>query len=207
MIGESVAFLKRPGREVIYDAEHFFDGYRPRPGYALATLEPPPPAGADWLVLCDTNGGDAARCRARARVPTSASGSRRPSASTRTTTRGSPWPTRSPRCGPAALQVQGTINGYGERCGNLDLVPLVATLQLKLGIPGARPPTRCRRLTEVSPVRGRGGQPASRSPRAVRRTERVRPQGRHPRRRRSRRCRRAISTSIPRRSATRCAWW
>ena len=57
MIGDSVAFLKENGREVVYDAEHFFDGYRADPAYALSTLEAAAAAGADWIVLCDTNGG------------------------------------------------------------------------------------------------------------------------------------------------------
>src|SRR6185503_10516971 len=57
MIADSVSFLKRAGREVVYDAEHFFDGYRADPDYALSTLRAAADAGADWITLCDTNGG------------------------------------------------------------------------------------------------------------------------------------------------------
>ena len=57
MIRESVHFFKEQGREVVYDAEHFFDGYKANPVYALQTLEAASKAGADWIVLCDTNGG------------------------------------------------------------------------------------------------------------------------------------------------------
>ena len=128
-----MAFFKRLGREVIYDAEHFFDGYRLDPDYALDTLRAAAEAGADWLVLCDTNGGALPGRRRRAACTRSAAASRRRSASTPTTTPGWRWPTRWPRCAPGCVQVQGTINGYGERCGNIDLVPLIAKLQLKLG--------------------------------------------------------------------------
>ena len=57
MIGDSVAFLKKQGSEVVYDAEHFFDGFRADRGYALATIKAAADAGADWIALCDTNGG------------------------------------------------------------------------------------------------------------------------------------------------------
>jgi len=78
------------------------------------------------------------------------------------------------------VQVQGTINGYGERCGNLDLVPLIATLQLKLGYEVLSPEALAAAHRGLR-LRGGRGQPAPRSPRALRRPERVRPQGRHPR--------------------------
>ena len=148
MVGESVAFLKRLGREVVYDAEHFFDGWRLDPGYALATLAAAAEAGADCLVLCDTNGGELPdvvadrvhEIRARLQTPLGI------------------HPHNDAGLGVAnglaavragCVQVQGTINGYGERCGNLDLVPLIATLQLKLGYEILAPES-LRRLTEVS---------------------------------------------------------
>ncbi len=205
MIGESVAFLKAAGREVIYDAEHFFDGYDLDPEYALATLDAAAAAGADCLVLCDTNGGalpDAVReriCLVRDRLRT-------PVGIHPHNDSGLAVANALAAVQAGAVQVQGTINGYGERCGNLDLIPLVATLQLKAGIP-VLDPDALSRLTEVSQLRGRSGEPASGSPRAVRRTERVRAQGRDPRRRHREGAARAISTSILRRSATRCAWW
>ena len=148
MIGESVAFMKRQDREVVYDAEHFFDGRRLDPGYALETLAAAAEAGADWLVLCDTNGGELPElvadrvCEARDRFavpvgihPHNDAGLAVANA------------LAAVRAG--STQVQGTFNGYGERCGNLDLVPLVATLQLKLDT-AVLPPASLRRLTEVS---------------------------------------------------------
>ena len=132
--------FKRRGKEVVYDAEHFFDGYRLDPAYALATLRAAADAGADWLVLCDTNGGSAARSTWRGSCAWSrARRSPRRSASTPTTTARWPWRTRWPPCRPGRRQVQGTINGYGERCGNMDLIPLIANLQLKLRLPCLAP--------------------------------------------------------------------
>ena len=126
MIGESVAFLKRQGHEVIYDAEHFFDGYRLDPAYALDTLAAAAEAGADCLVLCDTNGGELPDVVAervvevREQFP-AAVGIHPHNAAGLAVANG----LAAVRAG--CVQVQGTINGYGERCGNLDLVPLVAT--------------------------------------------------------------------------------
>ncbi len=148
MVGESVAWLKRLGREVVYDAEHFFDGYRLDPDYALATLTAAAEAGADCVVLCDTNGGElpeVVRDRVlelRGRLSVALGIHPHNDA-------GLAVANALAAVQAGCIQVQGTINGYGERCGNLDLVPLIATLQLKLG--------RCvlsdeslRRLTEVS---------------------------------------------------------
>jgi len=148
MIGESVAFFKRLGREVIYDAEHFFDGCRLDAAYALETLAAASTAGADCLVLCDTNGGElpdvvAARVHeVRGRLPT-------PVGIHPHNDAGLAVANGLAAVRAGCVQAQGTINGYGERCGNLDLVPLVATLQLKLGCP-VLPPESLRRLTEVS---------------------------------------------------------
>jgi len=132
LIGNTVDFLKRHGREVVYDAEHFFDGYKANPGYALKTLQAAKEAGADVLCLCDTNGGtvpqvvseivdivglrfsgtigihshndsDLAVANALAAVQA------------------------------GARHVQGCINGYGERCGNANLISVIANLELKLG--------------------------------------------------------------------------
>ena len=135
--------------EVVYDAEHFFDGYRADPAYALATLEAAARGGAETLVLCDTNGGtlpgDVAEVVARGPRERR----RRRSASTRTTTRAARSRTRSPRCAAGAIQVQGTINGYGERCGNANLCSMIADLELKLGL-RCLPEGHSGRLTEVS---------------------------------------------------------
>ncbi len=131
LISETVRFLKDHGKEVIYDAEHFFDGYNSKPEYALRTLEAAQEAGADVLVLCDTNGGtltgrlveivaevrrrfggvlgihthndsDVAVANAVAAVEA------------------------------GATHVQGCLNGYGERCGNANLASIIANLELKL---------------------------------------------------------------------------
>ncbi len=148
MIGDSVAFFRQLGREVIYDAEHFFDGYRVDPGYALESLAAAAEAGAACLVLCDTNGGELPDVvservqEVRARLAPAVGIHPHNDAGL-----GVANGLAAVRAG--CTQVQGTINGYGERCGNLDLVPLVATLQLKLGYE-VLPPASLRRLTEVS---------------------------------------------------------
>jgi len=148
MIGDSVAFFKRLGREVIYDGEHFFDGYRLDPAYALDTLAAAAEAGADCLVLCDTNGGELPEVVAervhevRARFSTPIGIHPHDDAGLAVANG-----LAAVRAG--CVQAQGTINGYGERCGNLDLVPLIATLQLKLGC-DVLPSDALRRLTEVS---------------------------------------------------------
>ena len=148
MISESVAFLKRLGREVVYDAEHFFDGWRLDPEYALATLAAASEAGADCLVLCDTNGGELPDVVAervldvRGRLAT-------PIGIHPHNDAGLAVANGLAAVRAGCVQVQGTINGYGERCGNVDLVPLIATLQLKLGIE-VLPAASLRRLTEVS---------------------------------------------------------
>jgi 2-isopropylmalate synthase len=148
MIEESVAWLKAAGREVVYDAEHFFDGYDLDSAYALATLDAAAAAGADCLVLCDTNGGalpDAVReriCLVRDRQRT-------PVGIHPHNDAGLAVANALAAVQAGAVQVQGTINGYGERCGNLDLIALVATLQLKAGIP-VLDPDALSHLTEVS---------------------------------------------------------
>ena len=150
MIGESVGFFKQRGREVIYDAEHFFDGYRLDAGFALETLAAAAEAGADCLVLCDTNGGElpevvAARVReVRERFTT-------PIGIHPHNDAGLAVAVGLAAVQAGCVQVQGTINGYGERCGNLDLVPLVATLELKLG-QRILPAGSLARLAQVSHV-------------------------------------------------------
>lgn len=132
MIYDSIAYLKRAGLEVMLDAEHFFDGYKHNQEYALSVLTKAKEAGVDWIVMCDTNGGtlpheihsivdtvvqsvdvklgihthnDCELAVANALAAIDA----------------------------GARQVQGTINGYGERCGNTNLCSIIPTLQLKLG--------------------------------------------------------------------------
>jgi 2-isopropylmalate synthase len=152
MIGDSIRFLKRYGKEVVYDAEHFFDGYKANPEYAMLTLRVAAESGADVVVMCDTNGGAL------------------------------PWevtkiviqvleqvyaPFGVPigihahddgGCGVAnslaavragAVHVQGTINGYGERVGNANLITIIPDLQLKMG-KRCVPPSSLAKITELS---------------------------------------------------------
>ncbi|MEX2598396.1 MAG: citramalate synthase [Dehalococcoidia bacterium] len=132
MIRESVEYLRAQGRRVFFDAEHFFDGYRENPEYALACVRTAAEAGAEYVILCDTNGGslpvdvfsvvskvcegvDAGigiHCHNDADVAVANS-------------------IAAVQAG--ATQVQGTINGYGERCGNANLLSVIANLKLKLG--------------------------------------------------------------------------
>lgn len=153
MIGESVAYLKGHGKEVVYDGEHFFDGYRLDPEYALATLRAAAEGGADWVVLCDTNGGslpdDVAGITRSVREELAAAGFATPVGVHTHNDSGLAVANAMAAVGAGATQVQGTINGYGERCGNMDLVPLIANLQLKLGY-DCLTPRQLSRLTEVA---------------------------------------------------------
>lgn len=148
MIRDSVGFLKAEGRELIYDAEHFFDGFRANPDFALKTVLAAQDAGASLIALCDTNGG-----RLPEEIAAAVEAVRRElkipvgihchndcdlavANSLAAIDRG-------------ASQVQGTINGIGERCGNADLISVIANLAVKMGRdllqPGCLP-----RLTELS---------------------------------------------------------
>ena len=148
MIRESLAFLKSRGLTVIYDAEHFFDGFKANPAYALATLKAAAAGGASTVVLCDTNGGNlpaeiaAAVRRVREEISL-------------------PLGIHCHNDGELAVantlaaveagvtHVQGTINGYGERCGNANLCSLIPNLTLKCGYETI--PRQClAQLTELS---------------------------------------------------------
>ncbi len=167
MIGESVEFLARHS-ELLYDAEHFFDGYKANPKYAIETLRAAASAGAKWLVMCDTNGGtlpeeitaisSAARegladydvefgihCHNDCELAVANSLAAVDAGST---------------------QVQGTINGIGERCGNVDLIAIIANLALKkcgYTVLGGRPLTQLTELSrfvyETANLQWRGNQP------------------------------------------------
>ena len=133
MIGDSIAFLKSNDKEVVFDAEHFFDGYKANSEYALSTLQAATDAGADVLCLCDTNGGTfpdevftitqkvvehfncsiGIHCHNDCEMAVANS-------------------VAAVKAG--ATQVQGTINGIGERCGNANLCSIIPNLQLKLGL-------------------------------------------------------------------------
>lgn len=132
MIGDSVGYLKSHGREVVYDAEHFFDGYKNNAAYARKTLEAALAAGADWIVLCDTNGGTltheivAIVGEVSAFVPL-------PRMGVHVHNDGGVAVANSIAAVHAGVKmVQGTVNGFGERCGNADLIPIMANLQLKM---------------------------------------------------------------------------
>ncbi|AZK47998.1 citramalate synthase [Paenibacillus lentus] len=133
MIYDSIAYLKRQGMEVLFDAEHFFDGYKNNPEYALAVMRKAEEAGADWLVMCDTNGGTMPHevydivSNLASRVTTARLGIHTHNDCELAVANA----LNAVRAG--AEQVQGTMNGYGERCGNANLCSIIPNLQLKLG--------------------------------------------------------------------------
>ena len=135
MIADSVAFLVREGKRVIYDAEHFFDGFAEDPDYALECLRAAAQAGAETVTCCDTNGGtlpaDIALAIAQVVSALGPAGVRvgihcHDDA-------GCGVANSLAAVGQGATHVQGTMNGYGERCGNANLVTIIPNLQLKLG--------------------------------------------------------------------------
>jgi 2-isopropylmalate synthase len=148
MIADSVACCRQAGREVFYDAEHFFDGFRHNPEYALETLRAAERAGASVVILCDTNGGTlpdavAAAVEQARRHVTADLGIHCHNDSDVATANS------LAAVGRGATQVQGTINGIGERCGNADLVSVIASLAIKKGYEVLWPDS-LRRLTELS---------------------------------------------------------
>jgi 2-isopropylmalate synthase len=148
MIGDSVALMKSAGRQVIYDAEHFFDAFAANPEYALRTLWAAQDAGASVLSLCDTNGGTMPEFIARAVSAVKAKASARVGIHTHNDASLAVANAQAAiQCG--ADHVQGTINGVGERCGNMDLVPLIANLQLKYKLDCLKPGC-LQHLTDVS---------------------------------------------------------
>ena len=133
MVHDSLVFLKKHFAEVLFDAEHFFDGYKKNPTYALKVVQEAESAGADWVVLCDTNGGSlpsevAEGCaQVRKKISTrigihTHNDSELAVANTLVAVQA------------GVEQVQGTINGFGERCGNANLVSIIPNLKLKLGL-------------------------------------------------------------------------
>jgi 2-isopropylmalate synthase len=148
MIGDTVRYLKDQGKIVIYDAEHSFDGHADQPEYALATWQAAEKAGADYVVLCDTNGGRLPK--EIANVTAFAKSKLRCPIGIHT----------HDDCGfgvanaiagieGGATQVQGTINGIGERTGNCNLVSIMPTLELKMGL-RCLPPKSMPKLKELS---------------------------------------------------------
>ena len=139
MIRDTIEYLRSQGRKVVYDAEHWFDGYKHNPDYALLTLKTAIEAGAEWLVLCDTNGGTLPH--EISQTITEIVGSLPELKNDEGTTlgihthddAGTAVANAIAAVMSGATMVQGTINGYGERCGNANLCTLIPNLQLKLG--------------------------------------------------------------------------
>jgi 2-isopropylmalate synthase len=148
MISDTIRFLKQQGKEVVFDAEHFFDGYKANQDYAMQTLEAAASAGADTLCLCDTNGGTfpsdlfaitqevVSRFDAQIGIHCHNDSEMAVANSVAAVQAG-------------ATQVQGTINGIGERCGNANLCSIIPNLQLKLGME-CIPPENMEQLTSVA---------------------------------------------------------
>lgn len=134
MIADTVAYLKKHGREVLYDAEHFFDSFREAPEYSLKTIKAASDAGADLVVLCETNGG--ALPEFVEEVTQKAIAHLGKPVGIHTHNDGGVGVANALAAIRAgACQVQGTINGYGERVGNCNLVTVMPNLQIKMGIP------------------------------------------------------------------------
>jgi 2-isopropylmalate synthase len=149
MIAESVAFLVGEGKRVIYDAEHFFDGYRADPAYALRCVRAAAEAGAENVTLCDTNGSSLPVQVAEATAAVVAALAGTPVGIHTHDDAGCGVANTLVAVEAGARLVQGTMNGYGERCGNANLVTIVPTLELKMGRECIGP-QRLRRLTEVA---------------------------------------------------------
>jgi 2-isopropylmalate synthase len=148
MISDSVSFLKQHGREVIFDAEHFFDGFRAERSYALAAVHAAAQAGADWIVFCDTNGGNlpstvAEIVREAKRILTVPLGIHAHNDSDLAVANS------LAAVEAGCTMVQGTLNGWGERCGNANLISVIPALQLKMGL-DCIPEGNMERLTEIS---------------------------------------------------------
>ena len=146
MIADTVAHLKKHGREVLYDAEHFFDSYKEDPEYSIRTVKAARDAGADMVVLCDTNGGSLPEEIERVTaLVVKELGTAVGIHTHNDCGLGVANALAGVRAG--AVQVQGTINGYGERVGNCNLVSIIPNLQLKMGIPVAADLSQLRDLS------------------------------------------------------------
>ena len=150
MIGDSVRHARTKVDEVMFDAEHFFDGFKANPDYALRCIKAAYENGARWVVLCDTNGGtlphevEAIVRKVVDHVP----GHRLGIHCHNDTGNAIANSLMAVRAG--ARQVQGTLNGLGERCGNADLIAIAPNLQLKMGFETGMTPVDLTRLTHVS---------------------------------------------------------
>jgi 2-isopropylmalate synthase len=146
MIADTVAHLKKHGREVLYDAEHFFDSYKEDPEYSMRTVRAARDAGADMVVLCDTNGGSMPEEVERVTaIMVKELGCPVGIHTHNDSGLGVANALAAVRAG--AVQVQGTINGYGERVGNCNLVTIIPNLQLKMGLEVAPDLSQLRELS------------------------------------------------------------
>ncbi|MFM7575547.1 MAG: citramalate synthase, partial [Microcystaceae cyanobacterium] len=129
MIRDTIAYLRAAGRRVIYDAEHWFDGYQRNPGYALETLQVAQAAGAEWIVFCDTNGGtlpqEIQRIIQQVIPPLRQSNPTLQFGIHAHNDSGTAVANSLTAVLEGVNMVQGTINGYGERCGNANLCTLI----------------------------------------------------------------------------------
>jgi 2-isopropylmalate synthase len=132
MIGDSVRFFKEHGKEVVYDAEHFFDGYKDDPRYAMATLKAAQDSGADIVVLCDTNGGTMPGEVSRITADIMKQMKCAVGIHTHNDS-GVGVANALAAIEAGAVQVQGTVNGYGERTGNCNMTTVIPCLVLKMG--------------------------------------------------------------------------
>jgi len=150
MIEDSIAFLKETGKRVFFDAEHFFDGYKHDSSYALKTIEVAYNSGADAIILCDTNGGvlpheiDSIFSQVKMNLPPSYELGMHAHNDSGVAVANSLIAIRN-----GANHVQGTFNGYGERCGNANLCSVIPNLVFKMGI-HCLPAERLKKLVEVS---------------------------------------------------------
>lgn len=153
MIADSVEYLYQQQRRIIYDAEHWFDGYKHNPDYALETIKAALMAGAEWIVLCDTNGGTLPHeISASVQAVQQTIDEINPPIPVRIGVHthndsGTAVANALTAVQQGAEMVQGTINGYGERCGNANLCTLIPNLQLKLGYHCVEP----EKLEELTP--------------------------------------------------------
>ena len=178
LIGDSLAYMASQKSEAHFDAEHFFDGFKANRDYALACLAAAQEAGARWLVLCDTNGGTLPHevseivTAVQAALPEAALGIHCHDDTDNAVANS----LAAVRAG--ARQVQGTLNGLGERCGNANLCALIPDLRPEDGLRGRRRrPAAGAVDLGLAPAR-RTPQPSGRSRGRLRRRSRLRPQGR-----------------------------
>ena len=185
-LDQSVKAIVKSGREAMIDCEHFFDGYKGNQDYAIAMARTAFDAGARWVVLCDTNGGTLPHEVEGIVGEVAQGGPRRPARHPYPQRhRATPSPTRCLAVRAGCRQIQGTLNGIGERCGNANFTSIIPTLLLKGEFANhfetKVTPERLRTLTHASRVLDEVLNRALRPARALCRRERLCDQGRHPR--------------------------